>query len=844
MDSTSYIGSNGFRPILTKNDPPLKNHPWASVDNSALLSCSLVAYLVTFYRTFQDVETLLQTEDDLHQQELRRAQGSKEVGQPLTWRLLAYDGKHFSTRPLQELERIELGDMMWHKIHYGRYLLVRIVSRPTRITSIRFIGQDPSGRAELIELQTAVDMLVETGPELDALYPMGSLLAIREPHYVRCLDEDTINDSHRKRIKLTKVSRIRVESPSDVVWLGADDQLVSELTWTSLPVCPTTETDAQRLTAEQAKSIGDGRLDKGWLMAAERAYTEGLTVDSKHIVLRLDRAHCRIRLSRFRGAFVDGEHALRGLLDAMRAEEPARANMAHSDLLQKAYHWLVLASIGLRDWSVAHEHCTAFAERFPDCAPALDLLAFTQARVDEARTGVYDWPSIFRGDLQPGGTRNVVADWVSPSFKVGRSPTLGGIRGVIADRTIEPGELLVVCKPFISVDLKDRDLRPVTEVVNLSVQQCFPEMAYAYLVRAMVDKIKDEPRASDILNRLYAGPKYSDPELVDLSAFKLPGALGDTEKEDEPRDVDVSRLEGVRAFSSFATRSAVINETLPFKYGRYGDQLCSGVYLVPSLFNHACFANVSWVFWGDIMVLRSRQTISPGEELKITYLPGRSLVRRTKLIGNLEIGLCDCVLCKEKRLDPPNRRTMWSDYVWTSAYDEYILGVAEIEYGKMHRPKRRTLKKVMKMTRSIESTYDPRRSPSFMPELFRFYNTLSGLHMNKVTGGMKDPVETLLLMEQAIYWKKRALECCGFKGIESDGRGTMTSSPFTYETRCMSVGLSIVSILDSMDRKEDAQRWARVVLEMHDIVFGGGKETLVVLWRGPLDSMNLLPYFS
>ncbi|CDZ98330.1 Predicted histone tail methylase containing SET domain [Phaffia rhodozyma] len=662
-------------------------------------------------------------------------------------------------------------------------------------------------------------MLVQTGPELDALYPMGGLLAIREPHYVRCLDEDMIDIAHWKRTKMTKVSRIRVESPSDVIWLGADDRL--------------------------AKSIGDERLDKGWLMAAERAYTEGLTVDSKHIVLRLDRAHCRIRLSRFRGAFVDGEHALRGLLDAVRAEEPGRADLAQSDLLQKAYHWLVLASIDLRDWSVAYEHCTVFVERFPDYAPALDLLAFTQARVDEARTGVYDWPSIFRGDLQPGGTRNVVADWVSPSFKIGRSPTLGGIRGVIADRTIERGELLVVCKPFVSVDLKDRDLWPVTELVNVSTQQFAEGPAHAYLVRAMMDKIQDEPRALDVLKRLYAGPGHSDPELVDLSAFELPGALGDIEKEGESVDVDVSRLEGIRTYSSFGTSPVLIPKTGPTTYSGHRDEPCSGIYLVPSLFNHACYANVSWVFWGDIMVLRSCRTISPGEELTISYFPGSSLAWRTTLIGKYEIGLCDCILCKEKRLDPLDGRNMWPDELeWALEYDEYISGVAPIVNGKMYKPPRRTLKRVMKMARSLESKYDPRRSPSFMSELCCLYNALSGLHMMKVMGGMKDPEDTLLLMEQAVYWKKRALECCGFKGIESDGRGTLTSSPFAYEMECLSIGLSIVSILGRMDRKKDAQRWARVVLEMHDIVFGGGKETLVVLWRGPLDSMNLLPYFS
>ncbi|CDZ96901.1 Tetratricopeptide-like helical [Phaffia rhodozyma] len=664
------------------------------------------------------------------------------------------------------------------------------------------------------------------------------MLAIREPYYVCCPDEVALDDLGAKM-----VSRIRVESPTDVICLGADDRLVIGLTWTDSPTALGTGLVPAKLSPEQAKLIGNERLKKGWLISAERAYTQGLTVDSKHTVLRLNRAHCRIKLSWFRGAFVDSQHALRSLLDIAPTDKSEWTESTHLSWLQKAYHRAVLALIGLRDWSVAHEHCIAFAEQFPGFLPASDLLAFTKARVDEAQTGIYDWASIYRGDRQPGGMTNVVADWVSPSFKMGYSPTSGGVRGVVADRTIEPGELLVVCKPFASVDPKELKDEANTVVTNLPTKQ-LESVAQAYLTRAMVDKVKDEPEAWDVLKKLYAGPAYSDPGLVDLSAFRLPGAPSDAEKEDELPNVDVSRLEGIRTYNSFAIKSVAIKETGPSTISLASEETPSGIYLVPSLFNHACFGNVSWNFWGDLMVLRSRQIILPGEELTISYYADHSFDERTRSLLKYGVDHCDCILCTDERLDTPAQRASRANSLADLfTYRDRLSDARATAQEGVYRQQRGTTAKFISLVRSIESTYAPGRSKSMMFELFAPFSILSDVHVNEVMSGMKDPREVSLLMDLAIEWERRALESCGFRGVDSDGKGTVTSGPFVHEMVCVSAGLSIVSLLDGLGRKEDAQRWASVVLDIHKIIFGGGKELMMVLWRGLLDSMDLISFF-
>lgn len=63
----------------------------------------------------------------------------------------------------------------------GRYLLLRIVSKLSKVVGIGFVGQDPGGNAIRVELFASPWALVAPGPELDATIPLGSTLIVREP---------------------------------------------------------------------------------------------------------------------------------------------------------------------------------------------------------------------------------------------------------------------------------------------------------------------------------------------------------------------------------------------------------------------------------------------------------------------------------------------------------------------------------------------------------------------------------------------------------------------------------------------------------------------------------------
>ena len=75
------------------------------------------------------------------------------------------------------------------------------------------------------------------------------------------------------------------------------------------------------------------------------------------------------------------------------------------------------------------------------------------------------------------------------------------------------------------------------------------------------------------------------------------------------------------------------------------------VFLVCSLFNHACQENVGWHTVGDVMYLTALDDIPKGTELVINYpFPGIGEKRRRYFDENYGF-ICDCVLCATPR-DP------------------------------------------------------------------------------------------------------------------------------------------------------------------------------------------------
>jgi len=250
--------------------------------------------------------------------------------------------------------------------------------------------------------------------EVDAVFPVGTILAIREPYLKNSLQSDN--------------SFVRVDSPSDVIFLYPGDSIVEHITWKfgrHVPGAPTLP-----LTVSSWKDVGNKHFkDSRWL-AAPIAYTKGLTMDPTAVLLWANRAAAYLKLQYYATA----------LFDAIKVLEFVDIP---NDVRRKALFRAGQAQYGLGKFEAA----LAYFEECYGCnsndSDAEAWIFRAKARLSEERFGQYDWLRIFI-DSQRSVTAMDVADYVGP-IEVINLPSRG--RGVVATRNIKVGELLV-CRMF------------------------------------------------------------------------------------------------------------------------------------------------------------------------------------------------------------------------------------------------------------------------------------------------------------------------------------------------------------------------------------------------------------
>jgi hypothetical protein len=116
-------------------------------------------------------------------------------------------------------------------------------------------------------------------------------------------------------------------------------------------------------------------------------------------------------------------------------------------------------------------------------------------------------------------------------------------------------------------------------------------------------------------------------------------------------DIDVARIDGVVTYNSFSPNCVKKStpETLASATQRSEDKNPSALYAYPSLFNHSCHPSAVWNCFGDIMVIRARETITQGTEITLAYAVGTTHITRGEKLASLLQGPCDCVLCISDR---------------------------------------------------------------------------------------------------------------------------------------------------------------------------------------------------
>lgn len=246
---------------------------------------------------------------------------------------------------------------------------------------------------------------------------------------------------------------IRIDSPTDFVFLHEQTNLKG-LTW-SRPFLPVFSEPSERsqpsleVNTDACKMLGDKLLKDGYFLAAERAYTIGLSLDPRPVALRLNRAFVRLKAGHYRGALQDA----RFILSLDRTSYP-------SAQLEKAFYRAASAEYALQLWAFAESSFKELVSAFPTSKEGKEGLVKVSKRRHEAATGVYDWLNLYKASLE---NPNVdLADYISPNLVITETSDMG--RQYTAKRAIKRGELLLMVKPFAVVtkaDVKKKSQRLV-----------------------------------------------------------------------------------------------------------------------------------------------------------------------------------------------------------------------------------------------------------------------------------------------------------------------------------------------------------------------------------------------
>lgn len=276
------------------------------------------------------------------------------------------------------------------------------------IVAVNFAIEDTLGNVVMLYLcnyPTTLDTIAE---DADKLFPVGAILAIREPYFKVSIDG-------RSRM-------VRVDSPSDLIFIHPEHELLKNVKWVTGSKLP---------NAPQLPTFADGWKERGviefkakrWLSAAI-CFSEALRLDAGHVLSQMNRAEAYLRLEWFNSALIDAEKSLQGGLRDC------------DTLYKKALFRAIKASYGLGKY----EHAIKLAEARAEDVDIKAWIARSKQRLQERSAGRYDWCSLFRRS-QEKAVRLDVADYVGPVEIRESGPN--GIRGTFATRDIKAGELLV-----------------------------------------------------------------------------------------------------------------------------------------------------------------------------------------------------------------------------------------------------------------------------------------------------------------------------------------------------------------------------------------------------------------
>jgi tetratricopeptide (TPR) repeat protein len=345
-------------------------------------------------------------------------------------------------------------------------------------------------------------------------------------------------------------------------------------------------------TCQQYRSVGDSCYTSKNYESAVAAYDEALKIKPGDSQSLLNRASALSAIGKH-------HHAL----DDLAAFESSGQKITPAFHLRRgnAYFAICLFTQALLEYGLSG---TLVSQK---------RLAATKERIVESTTGKYK------------NYNNKSADYVGP---VELKFTEGKGRGLFLTRDVAVGDLIMTSTAAcIEEHDSNSHVREVSSATSSFANGPQSRVSSSLAAAAINDRLLNAQ-----LTNLYDGSRATDVKLKDFF----------------PRHVGP----GLPVVTKFKAANVVkFNGFVSSTDSASGELEYTGLWILPSLFNHNCAPNVKRSMEGAKMYFRAAKSMKAGTELCISYAQG-TLQERSKTLISFGIR-CSCKLCESERRTAP-----------------------------------------------------------------------------------------------------------------------------------------------------------------------------------------------
>lgn len=273
---------------------------------------------------------------------------------------------------------------------------------------VDFAIEDPEGNTSHVTLSHYPFTLNAAVTETDEIFPIGTILAIREPCYKLAVIADLLI--------------VRVDAPTDLVFVDVQSPLRNVAWFTGNHA--SSPTSQSLVTADSWKARGNDFFKKKQWFCAAVAFSEGLKLNPTAFLLLLNRAAAYLELQWYISAARDAEAVL-----AMNIDSDVHKRKAVFRAT-KAYYL-----------SGKYAEVNRLADVYPEESDVKSFYVNAPLRIRASTKGRYDWLELYR-QCKGSTPRPDIAPFQGPvevkTRRNGHSPV-----GLFVTRNVNAGDLLV-----------------------------------------------------------------------------------------------------------------------------------------------------------------------------------------------------------------------------------------------------------------------------------------------------------------------------------------------------------------------------------------------------------------